>query len=53
MQSCTIGPARTEDVPALASLLAELFAIEVDFQPDSHRQRKGLALLLEPLTLKA
>lgn len=38
--------ARPEDLPALTALLAELFAIEQDFSPDTTRQRRGLALLL-------
>ena len=46
MQGFTIGPARAEDIPALESLLAALFSIEVDFRPDGERQRRGLALLL-------
>jgi GNAT superfamily N-acetyltransferase len=46
MQGFTIGPARAEDVPALESLLAALFSIEVDFRPDGERPRRGLALLI-------
>ena len=46
-QGFTIDRARVDDIPALEALLAELFAIEVDFQPDADRQRRGLALLLE------
>ena len=41
-----IRTARQEDLPALTALLAELFAIEQDFSPDTTRQRRGLALLL-------
>jgi GNAT superfamily N-acetyltransferase len=46
MQGITIGTARAADLPALESLLAALFSIEVDFQPDGERQRRGLALLI-------
>ncbi len=34
------------DIPALVELLAELFSIEADFQPDTERQVVGLSLLL-------
>jgi GNAT superfamily N-acetyltransferase len=47
MEGFSIGAARTEDIPALQSLLAALFSIEVDFRPDGERQRRGLSLLLE------
>ncbi len=41
----TIRPARTEDIPAMAGLLGELFAIEADFEVDAARQIHGLTLL--------
>jgi GNAT superfamily N-acetyltransferase len=47
MQGITIGPARAADLPALESLLAALFSIEMDFCPDGERQRRGLALLID------
>lgn len=40
-----IRPARTEDIPAMAGLLGELFAIEADFEVDAARQVRGLTLL--------
>jgi GNAT superfamily N-acetyltransferase len=46
MNDVTIAPACAEDVPALQGLLGILFSIEVDFQPDAARQRRGLDLLL-------
>ncbi len=42
----TIRRATASDAEALVALLADLFAIEADFQPDAGRQRRGLALLL-------
>lgn len=41
----TIRPARSEDIPAMAGLLGELFAIEADFEVDAARQIHGLTLL--------
>lgn len=41
-----IDAATHEDLPALAGLLVELFALEGDFQPDRGRQMAGLALIL-------
>jgi ribosomal protein S18 acetylase RimI-like enzyme len=35
------------DIPALTSLLAALFSIEKDFAPDSERQARGLAAVLD------
>ena len=35
------------DVPALAALLRQLFALEADFAPDAARQAAGLRLLLQ------
>ena len=44
--SYVIENASTLDIPALVDLLAVLFGIEVDFQPDIDKQKKGLALLI-------
>lgn len=38
--------AKSEDVPAMAGLLAGLFTIEKDFRPDAEKQAKALAMLL-------
>ncbi|HSH73361.1 MAG TPA: GNAT family N-acetyltransferase [Methylophilaceae bacterium] len=46
MNDFTIGEARLEDIPALVTLLAELFSIEADFSADTTKQVKGLELLL-------
>lgn len=49
MSSLSIRPAREEDLDALVSLLAALFALEPDFRADPARQRRALArLLAEP-----
>jgi len=45
--SIRIEDACPEDIPALSDLLDTLFSIEQDFQPDSERQIRGLALLLQ------
>lgn len=42
----TIEFATEEDLPQLADLLAELFALESDFQPDREKQMRGLRLIL-------
>ena len=42
-----IRTATREDIPAMAELLHELFAIEVDFTPDFAVQSEGLGLLVE------
>jgi len=47
MTDVRIAAARPEDIPALISLLAELFSIEQDFTPGLSRQERGLALLLQ------
>ncbi len=39
--------ASPEDIPAMSALLAELFAIERDFDADAGRQALGLARMLE------
>ncbi|MBC8006577.1 MAG: GNAT family N-acetyltransferase [Prolixibacteraceae bacterium] len=46
MPDLTIDRARPADIPALANLLATLFAIEKDFTADADRQLRGLELLL-------
>jgi GNAT superfamily N-acetyltransferase len=38
--------ATEEDLPQLTELLAELFALERDFQPDREKQLRGLRLIL-------
>lgn len=42
-----IRRAKQDDIPAMAELLGELFAIEDDFVIDSIKQTNGLKLLLE------
>lgn len=42
-----IRTATTDDIPALAELLHQLFAIETDFTPDYPKQAQGLDLLLK------
>lgn len=42
-----IRTATQDDIPVMAELLHELFAIEVDFTPDFAVQSEGLSLLLE------
>ena len=39
--------ANEHDIPMMAELLHELFAIETDFTPDYALQARGLKLLLE------
>lgn len=39
--------ANNADLPAMADLLAELFTLESDFQPDRARQIAGLQLILD------
>ncbi|OIQ88064.1 mycothiol acetyltransferase [mine drainage metagenome] len=39
--------ATPDDFPALSQLLDELFSIEQDFQPNTERQIRGMALLLQ------
>lgn len=43
----TIEFATEEDLPQLADLLAELFALEKDFHPDREKQLRGLRLILK------
>ncbi|GAB2883213.1 GNAT family N-acetyltransferase [Uliginosibacterium flavum] len=44
--SIKFRPAQLGDIPAIAALLANLFAIEQDFTPDPARQLAGLKLML-------
>jgi GNAT superfamily N-acetyltransferase len=39
--------ASAKDLPAMADLLAELFTLEADFQPDREKQLAGLKLILD------
>ncbi|MGO9446319.1 MAG: GNAT family N-acetyltransferase [Thiobacillaceae bacterium] len=39
--------ATTDDVPAMADLLTELFTLETDFQPDREKQLAGLKLIID------
>jgi ribosomal protein S18 acetylase RimI-like enzyme len=44
-----IRPARSEDIPRMCELLAELFSIEADFTPNVEKQVHGLrALIADP-----
>ncbi len=43
----SIDFATAADLEALADLLAELFTLESDFQPERHKQLAGLRLILE------
>ncbi len=45
--SIHIDQATEEDLPHLADLLAELFALESDFAPDREKQLRGLRLILD------
>ena len=47
MKQLNIRVAQKTDIPAMANLLNELFAIEMDFQIDLEKQLRGLTLLLE------
>ncbi len=47
MSNTRIEPATTEDLPALADLLYELFTHESDFRPDQIKQLRGLRLIIE------
>lgn len=42
-----IENAIADDIPALVKLLTELFSIEQDFVPDTTKQARGLALLIQ------
>jgi len=43
----TIDFAKPDDLDAMANLLAELFTLESDFQPEREKQLRGLRLILE------
>ena len=45
--SVRIDFATAEDLPHLADLLSELFALESDFTPDREKQLRGLRLILD------
>jgi GNAT superfamily N-acetyltransferase len=47
MQSISYSEADEADIAALVRLLAILFSIEKDFNPDVSKQQKGLELLLK------
>jgi len=47
MSDLRIEPATLEDLPLMAELLADLFAHEPDFHPDTEKQMRGLRLILE------
>jgi len=47
MANISFAQATSDDIPDLVSLLATLFSIEKDFNPDFSKQEKGLALLIE------
>lgn len=47
MPDLRIEPATLEDLPLMAELLADLFAHEPDFHPDTEKQIRGLRLILE------
>ena len=42
-----IRNARHEDIDALAALLEQLFAIEIDFKIDAERHRRGIAMMID------
>jgi GNAT superfamily N-acetyltransferase len=42
-----IRNARPDDLDTLTALLGDLFSIEADFEVDTPRQRRGLALMLD------
>lgn len=41
-----IAPATVQDIPALCSLLQDLFLLEREFFPDGDKQRKALEMIL-------
>ncbi|MDD5329300.1 MAG: GNAT family N-acetyltransferase [Sulfuricella sp.] len=47
MHTCRIDQATPDDIPALLPLLAQLFTLESDFQPDAAKQAAGLRLIVE------
>ena len=50
MPQVVFDVAREADVPAMVTLLGELFRLESDFEPDPSKQEQGLRLILhQPL----
>ena len=49
----SIRLARPDDIPAMAGMLGQLFAIEADFCADPATQSKGLTSLLQSASAKA
>lgn len=47
MDGVVIGNADRSHVPALASLLEELFSLEPDFTPNAPKQARGLLLIID------
>jgi len=47
MQKISYHQAQAADIADLVNLLADLFSIEQDFNPDFTKQKKGLALLID------
>ena len=47
MKNIVIDFATANDLPSLVDLLAELFALESDFQPDRDKQLRGLLTILD------
>ena len=45
--SCVIRSAKAADVPAMAGLLAELFAVETEFAVDRAKQERALRMIIE------
>ena len=45
--NATVDFATSDDLEAMADLLAELFTLESDFQPEREKQLRGLRLILE------
>lgn len=47
MSDLRIEPATLEDLPLMAELLADLFAVEPEYTADQAKQMRGLRLILE------
>ncbi len=45
--NATVDFATAADLETMADLLAELFTLESDFQPEREKQLRGLRLILE------
>ena len=52
MSGARTRDARSDDVPALAEMLAELFQVETDFRPDIGAHVCGLSLILHDLSYR-